>query len=370
MVERSYTNNIEASESFTNWDNSGTCDISLNEIVAPDGTTTGAKLTERARSAGQNCRWLYTYSISAGVSPHTFSIYIKEGSGDRFVHLNLGGVSPGFFDSQVVYDPSDQSFSNPTISGSGNFEDGFTQDPNQVWGAVDCGNGWYRVFLKQTYSATPTSIRCGVYISDNASSVAYDNAVAGTSYIYIWGAQCEASDLPHTYVKTTGTPVTSTAGNLYTEMDVFSGTGGALDADQNGTLLTLVKTRHAIGGRRNSSRQIRGKAGDTSLFLGQQSKTEIRLAGWSEYVPFSAKSGTARFDQTDYYVLKWDTAGQEMYYNGTWDTRTNASTSEISQMYLGCYGSLEGGDNYGTTLAWDRELTRAEVELLISTYTP
>ncbi len=186
-IEEQRTNLLTYSEQFDNaaWTKGGAT-ITANTVVAPDGNLTGDKLIEDT-STGDHRTFQTAASITTGVA-YTFSTYVKP-AGRTLVKLTsaIGAVM------EATYDISAGTVTN-TVSGTA--------------AIVSAGNGWYRLSLSVTASAT-VSTNMQIRLVDTGTNTTYTGN--GFSGIYIWGAQLEAGAFPTSYIPTVASQVTRAA---------------------------------------------------------------------------------------------------------------------------------------------------------------
>jgi hypothetical protein len=100
-------------------------------------------------------------------------------------------------------------------------------------------NGWYRCSITWTQGAAGTSFTFIIYVAEADLDVIVDRD--GTSSIFVWGAQVEASPIATSYMPTTGSPFTRDADDA--SMTNVSGFIG----QKEGTLYVEVDWRLATG---------------------------------------------------------------------------------------------------------------------------
>lgn len=169
--------------------NQGT--ISTNQAASPDGTTTAESLTA---SAGTVNPYAYQAVTTVTSSVYTFSVYVKKNTHD-FVQIVLNGVSNGFANFNI-------SSGVVGTLGSGG---------SATSSIVNAGNGWYRCII--TYTTATTS--GNGYINLIGSATSGRNATfsaAGTESVYLWGQQLELGSFATSYIPTTSSPLTRSAG--------------------------------------------------------------------------------------------------------------------------------------------------------------
>jgi hypothetical protein len=125
-------------------------------------------------------------------------------------------------------------------------------------------NGWYRCSVTWTQGAADTSFTFVILVADSISNNYVD--LDGTSSIFVWGAQVEASPIATSYIPTTTASVTrnkddisltgasdligQSEGTLYVEVDwkEASGTYQFLLSLNDGTLSNRIVIYNTIGG--------------------------------------------------------------------------------------------------------------------------
>ena len=169
--------------------NQGT--ISTNQVASPDGTTTAESFTASAGTVNPYAYQLITTTTS---SVYTFSIYVKKNTHD-FVQIVLNGVANGFANFNI------SSGVVGTLGAGG----------SATSSIVNAGNGWYRCII--TYTTATTSGNGYVNLIGSATSGRSATfSAAGTESVYLWGQQLELGSFATSYIPTTSSPVTRSAG--------------------------------------------------------------------------------------------------------------------------------------------------------------
>jgi hypothetical protein len=188
LIEGQRANLLTYSEQFDNaaWVKLSAT-VTANQIVAPDGTTTGDYMNTTA--AFQGIRQSPGVGTTTANAPYALSVYVKPVSGASTVILALNDVTSAN-SVRVTYTLSGAgSFGSATIGGTATL---VSRDIQAV------GNGWYRCVLVGTVN---TTWLFGSLLSSTATST-----VQG-----IWGAQVEAGAFATSYIPTVASQVTRAA---------------------------------------------------------------------------------------------------------------------------------------------------------------
>lgn len=185
LIEEARTNLILQSQFASGWTPTRST-LSANQIIAPDGTLTGAKIIEDTTA---NSHFISQAVTIANTTAYTCTFYAKAG-GRNWVTLwvtNIGTSANTYFDLQ-----------NGVLGSIGT---GVTATITSV------GNGWYRCSVTGTSISTSTIAYIGTATANNTNNVAGD----GFSGVYIWGAQLEAGAFATSYIPTVASTVTRNA---------------------------------------------------------------------------------------------------------------------------------------------------------------
>jgi hypothetical protein len=236
LIEEARTNRFINSAAMQSvpW-NRTNMDISGNNLLSPDGTTTAALLSEQAV--------LGTHVISQDVSftsgiAYTTSLYVKKGPGATapdWIQFTYAGALFG----TTQYANFNISLGTVGANASGTAS------------ITNAGNGWFRISFTATATSTGTGTANFVFTNNNdALGRAPQYTGATTSNMYIWGAQLEAGAFATSYIPTTTTALTRNAdvatmtGTNFSDWynateGTFVASGSILSSSANATLLQI-----------------------------------------------------------------------------------------------------------------------------------
>lgn len=211
LVEGAATNLVFPSEAVASWTLNGVTGAN-NQVVAPDGATTGGKIVESATNAGHLAG--RNANVVSG-NYYAVSVYLKAAE-RGFALLSVNG---GFPVSAVGVNLSTGGVVNTA---------GAPINPI----VMNVGNGWLRV----SFCVAATSTASGganVYISKDGLWANRNYAGDGTSGVYAWGLQLQSADSlgsASSYIKTTSTAVSQSADSFNIPLDTswFNPNSGTL----------------------------------------------------------------------------------------------------------------------------------------------
>jgi SPRY domain/F5/8 type C domain len=160
--------------------------IGTNYFMAPDGTPTADKLIEDTTASSTHRTYVQSGALTNGTT-YCWSVYAKAGERSAF-------ALEAWNNSTAKYAYVDLS-AGTVISGS---------DTNATVTAVD--NGWYKCSVTHVGVAGSTASSLALYLMNSATAGAMTYTGDGTSGIYFWGGQCEATNagVPGPYISTSG----------------------------------------------------------------------------------------------------------------------------------------------------------------------
>ena len=315
LLEPQSTNLVTQSETFSNWNTEGGKQVvTQGVLISPDGTLNGNKL-ETYNTASSNPRKLWiASSVTVGAS-YTFSVYIKQVSGQinsGFLHITTGANDT--FDVSQAYTATDQ---------------------------------WQRVSVT-TNSAASSQIR--FLITGDANS-----------QIYIWGAQVEQQSYATSYIPTSGSTVTRTA-----DVCNNAGTSATFNSTEGVLFVEIAALADDL-----TSRVISLNDGSTSnrvIVLYQTTTSSIRVIV-SSGGSIEFDSSTQNYDITNFnkIALKYKENDFALWINGT-EVSTDASGSAPIGLNNLEFNNANGTSNfYGKCkqlLYFNEALTDSELETL------
>ena len=203
LIEQSSTNLLLQSQNLgTTWLTSGTSSVAINSNTAPDGTSTGNKITANSAT---NSYILQSFTTSA--TTYTLSAYLKAGTNNYASLLYQVGANTY---AGAVFDLS--------LGVVGETKSGTTTSTQVISSSItSVGNGWYRCSM--TFSTTSVGtyysfIQFAAAATGNIWSIFGNISVITIgNTIFAWGVQLETFLASTSYITTTTAQVTRAADN-------------------------------------------------------------------------------------------------------------------------------------------------------------
>jgi hypothetical protein len=189
LLEKQSTNILTYSEDFSNaaWTKSNAT-ITANATTSPDGTQNADKLVENT-STGEHYIIRVSATSTIGVA-YTLSWYMKAGERNAVSLYNYS-----MNNLTAIFNAN---------TGVATYVSGGTSYSVSM---ESVGNGWYRCIA--TSNASDTNQDFALRLVQSGTTINYTGD--GTSGIFIWGAQIEASSYPTSYIPTTSASATRVA---------------------------------------------------------------------------------------------------------------------------------------------------------------
>ena len=311
LIEEQRTNLTLYSEELDNaaWTKSNST-ITANAVVSPDSTVDADKLVEDTANSTHAIDQIL--SFTSGTS-YTVSVYVKAAERPT-VQLVLYGTA--FNESRTWFNLATGVATTTTGAVTSAF-------------VINVGNGWYRVGVTQSATATSTgSLSFRIW---NGTTALYTGD--GTSGIFLWGAQLEAGAFPTSYIPTTTTAFTRNA-------DAASMTGTNFSSWYNAAEGTFYvdwvrdTTSGAVGGGGNSVPRIfaTGTSGTGVQQLRLFGSTGAEVTGPSTYM-----ASTWAVNQQNKHAIAYKVDDNAVVRNGgaaVTDTTSTAVTG-VDMLSLG-----------------------------------
>ena len=187
LVKAAPENLVLQSENFgTTWQTNNAT-ITLNDVVAPDGSTTADRLNEDTTNS--NHQVIQSIGSLIGGQPYTISVFAKAASHTTFqVATSTAALGSGLFANFIL-----------TGSGSVGNSNGVTTSIESY------PNGWYRCSITINSVTGGTGGFVQIAAINNNSAFPRVPSYLGTNaqVVHLWGAQLERSSTVRTYNPTT-----------------------------------------------------------------------------------------------------------------------------------------------------------------------
>ena len=285
--------------------------VTANDAVAPDGSSTADKL--EASATATSGRFMLQDSTLANATEYIVSYYVKAA---EVTWVQICG-STGFTSTDYQnFDISNGVLGNGT---------GFTDA-----GIEALPNSWYRIWVSATTIAAGAG-RCLLVAlaADTASRLPSEALNAGDGF-HVWGAQIEAGTFRTSYIPTTTTSVTRNADVVSGSFSPAGTAGTMYVRGQQNTVLGAVGRAFVMGsgapGVGNSVQIASGSAGN-------QAYTEVRD---SDVLQNSGAYGS--FTPTTEFraIVGHDTNDLQAYANGSAGTPdTSVTIPTRDSVYVG-----------------------------------
>ena len=191
-------NLAQKSEDVSGWSKVGV-NITTNDIIAPDGTTTADKVARNTTSASYVSRNAFKGSSTTRVA---LSIYAKQGDSE-FISIRISGAYSNRIDFQFKWADT-PSLIRQSSHGTASLENRSVEYIN---------NGWFRFkFVADLDTGSIAQIM--VSPKNDADENVDSSDISNDAYLYAWGAQIELQDEVTSYIPNLSTGTSSRAETL------------------------------------------------------------------------------------------------------------------------------------------------------------
>ena len=295
LVEPAATNICKQSEDFTTTWSPSNATITTNATTAPDGNTTADKLNDNS-GGGTGLVYVYQNITVSAETKYTASVFLKADQ-LAFARVQATGIT-------TTPTSGYQYFG---LSGDGSLGTAVGLDDSTI---TAYPNGWYRCSITWTQGAGDTIFEFVILLADSISSATVDRD--GTSSIFVWGAQVEASPIATSYIPTTTASVTRV------KDDITLGSASSLIGQTEGTLYVEVDWRLATGTFQELLNASDGTGNNVIAIYNNSSPVELRM-----YARADANTKTAQgvsstgFSGIQKIAFAYADADFELYRNGS-----------------------------------------------------
>jgi hypothetical protein len=327
--------------------------VTLNDAVAPDGTTTATSWIEDLTTSG---RYISSVNFTPSLNTYyTISVFVKIASGSRYfgILFAAGAGWAGATTPTVVFE----------LSGSGTVTS-TSGSPGFISASIQpVGNGWYRCAATALSDPTSTTAsRIQLRLSNSSTSAAPSYAGDGTSGVYIWGAQLEEGEFPTSYIPTVASTVTRAVdvAQVNTLSPWFNASEGTLYAQAEVAQIALTQRSMALIGRSTSAAQ------DIALYISRSADSRQLAIVSNATTQF--QYGPAGAVTSSKGALAYKTDDSQAAFNGTASSVDTSVTLPVAvtTLYLGNddSGILVLNGWLKRVTYYPRRLSQAELETI------
>ena len=346
LVEPAATNVCLQSEDITTTWGIINATRTANATTAPDGTTTADKLNDDSSTGTGAVAVRQDITVSAATK-YTASVFLKADqlAFARLTTENYDGVTDG-----------GQYFG---LSGDGSLGTATGLDDSTITKYPD---GWYRCTITWTQGAADTSFQLRIYVANSISSLNVD--LDGTSSIFVWGAQVEASPIATSYIPTTTASVTRL------KDDITQTGASSLIGQSEGTLYVEVDWRLASGTFQNLLSVNNGTSDNRMLIYNENTDQLLMLAVAGGSIKTFQGESSSGYSGIQKIAFAYAEDDFEFYRNGSSissdTTGSLAALATLTDIDLGQFFGANGQANMHirAVALFTRRLTDAEAQAL------
>lgn len=356
LLEPQRINLITYSESFSNafWTKTG-ASIVLNSTISPDGSLNASKLVE------DNTNSLHAIFQNAGITipagNNTLSVFVKS-NGRNFFQVRTG--SAGGVDNSPLYANFDLINNTETASSVGVINSKIETYPNN----------WKKISITFNLSSGTSVALVFQPILYGTSVINESYQGDGTSGVYIFGAQLEASSFPTSYIKSNSGSATTRLGEIATgsgNSTTFNDSEGVLMAE-----IAYLKNRGTSSPFKVERISISDSSDTNRIFISNTATANQIQVFVRNSVGISFNKIVTISDNTLYnkIVLKYKANDYSLWINGfelESDNTYNYLPSGLNVLkFEGAAGEYDFYGNVKQTQYFDSALADTQLEQLTS----
>jgi len=336
LLEKQSTNILTYSEDFSNaaWTKTDLTVIA-NAITSPDGTTNAQKIVPNTTNGTHYIDQFVTISSV----DYTYTIYAKKGE-YNYLYVNAYSNSS----RRTWFD-----LNSGTVS--------LNTSPN-IATIESVGNGWYRCTITNTSSGTTGAFQFGADPNNGTINANPSFSGDGTSGIYVWGAQLEASSYATSYIPTTSASATRVA-------DACSKTGiSSLIGQTEGTIYWEGYVTPCGASNSMASVEVLNTT-FINLRLTDINRIELDTAGLS--TDFTITSSSPATSGTYYKIAgAYKSGNNVLYVNGVQigTSATTYTTPTLTDFNFNVWNVFNEQKTVGQAILFKTRLTNAELASL------
>ena len=308
LVEPAATNICKQSEDFTTTWASVNATITANATTAPDGNSTADKLNDDS-GTGTNTVFVKQVITVSAATKYTASVFLKADQ------LSFARVQA------AAYDGATFGFQYFDLSGAGSLGTASNLQDSSI---TAYPNGWYRCSITWTQGAGDTSFQFEIFVADSISNITVDRD--GTSSIFVWGAQVEASPIATSYIPTTTASVTRV------KDDITQTGASSLIGQSEGTLYVEVDWRFASGTNQRLL-SINNNTSNNRIVLLNSGSNLLMFATSDSATVLNQGSSSLAYSGIQKIAFAYKTDDFELYRNGSSiASDTDGSLAELATL--------------------------------------
>jgi hypothetical protein len=327
LLENAATNLLARSQEFGTTHSVTGLTLASDNATAPDGLNTADRLTDDGSNGVHKTQINNTPVASTA---HTLSVFIKPGTQAKMFLGSAGGSSSHWAGNTLIGANFDVGVGTVAV---------LSANAGSTAAVEAYPNGWYRLSVTATTSASPGLHGYGIFFLNAANATSYVGD--GTSYLHIWGMQLEAQPFASSYINTGGATITRnvetcrlapeieailarTSGTVVARFDLIAPIGDRriVGMDSNNTFIYAPSVATTVSAYNGSAVLTATLGGAGSHLNAMGAASAFDVAGRD----LAANGGTVVTDsspgagtRTTIYLARPATVGVNQYGDGCYD---------------------------------------------------